>query len=374
MKQALALVEVQHAITPQDPGPPVPPLEPEVPVFSAPTDEDSPSVDDLESPSPGDVQSWLDSSSAKASGLNPEFADSTSIYLIGTPKLLPASANPSITSSGNRSPQSSTMHRPVAVPMVSPIKEESDAIGQMAAIKPNPGVRKEAPPVSHVLKMIVLGDASVGKTAIIQRFVNGSFQLLPYKPTVGADFYSQKLEFTSKATGETSFLTLQIWDTAGQERYKSLASSFYRGADICVIVEDATRSQPIQTVSQWHEDFIRHAAPFEPETFPFVFLLNKADLLSDSEAISLESKWQSAVSEKFNVPRSRAALVSAKTGENVEAALFLGAKVGAQRALSASNQVQGQRNGMLPPSQGGLIINLNNQVRNPDDDSCLSQC
>jgi Ras-related protein Rab-7A len=304
----------------------------------------------------------------------PDFGDSTSIYIIGTPKLLPSSTNPSITSSGHRSPHSSGIHRPVAVPMVSPIKEESDAIGDMAAIKPRPGVRKEAPPVSQVLKMIVLGDASVGKTAIIQRFVNGSFQLLPYKPTVGADFYSQKLEFTSKATGDTIFLTLQIWDTAGQERYKSLASSFYRGADICVIVEDATRSVPIETVAQWHEDFLRHATPFEPETFPFIFLLNKADLLSDSEAISLESTWQKTVANKFNVPRSRAALVSAKTGENVEEALFLGAKVGAQRALYSNNQIRAQRGGLLPPSQGGLIINLNNQMRNPDDDGCLSQC
>lgn len=289
-------------------------------------------------------QSWLDSASARGDG--GELNETTSVYHIGTPTLVPSSANPSMSSGTTR---------------ISPIREESEDLGQMTTVKPVPGVKKE---VSQVLKMIVLGDASVGKTALIQRFVNGTFQALPYKPTVGADFYSQKLEFTSKSFGETVFLTLQIWDTAGQERYKSLASSFYRGADICVIVEDCTRSSPLNTVAQWHEDFLRHAVPMDPETFPFVFLLNKSDLLSEADDLgALETSWQSSVAETFSVPKSRAALVSAKSGECVEEAFFLAAKMGAQRALNATNQVRRQQN-------AGLVINLNRSES--DDDPC--QC
>jgi small GTP-binding protein len=285
-----------------------------------------------------------------------QLADSTTVYHIGTPTLFPSSANPSITLSTSSDPPEKL--NPV---ILSPLLDESNALGRMVSVKPVQGQKTSS---SHVLKLIVLGDASVGKTALIQRFVNGFFQPLPYKPTVGADFYSQKLEYTLPASGETITLTLQIWDTAGQERYKSLASSFYRGADICVIVEDCTKPDHLKSVAQWHEDFLRHAAPFEPESFPFMFLLNKSDLLGDAEAVALEKNWRKQVSDRFGVPKSRAGTVSAKSGENVEDSLFLATKIGAQRTLKSYNQIRAQ------PTGG--VINLNN--RPGEEDSFFNNC
>ena len=61
-----------------------------------------------------------------------------------------------------------------------------------------------------------------------------------YKPTIGADFHSKRLEVIDESDGEMKNVTLQIWDTAGQERYQSLGRQFYRGAEACVLVFDIT--------------------------------------------------------------------------------------------------------------------------------------
>ena len=78
---------------------------------------------------------------------------------------------------------------------------------------------------------------SVGKTSIIQNYIRKTVYQA-YKPTIGADFFSKKLEIP---IGEdTYYVTVQIWDTAGQERYQALGTAFYRGAEACVLVFDIT--------------------------------------------------------------------------------------------------------------------------------------
>ena len=62
--------------------------------------------------------------------------------------------------------------------------------------------------------------------------------LTAYKPTIGADFFSKKLEIAMEEEQYT--VTIQIWDTAGQERYQALGTAFYRGAEACVLVFDIT--------------------------------------------------------------------------------------------------------------------------------------
>lgn len=173
-----------------EPSPYAGPVQMEVPVFAPPRPETVPVVVD---PGPD----WYQTSSEVASVGGDEAA---SVYHIGTPNLAPSSAQPS---GGSLDETPFSRSAPVdAIP-------EED-LGDITAASASPGRRN---PSSQVLKLIVLGDASVGKTALIQRFVNGTFQALPYKPTVGADFYSQKLEYTSKKSGERTMITLQIWDT-----------------------------------------------------------------------------------------------------------------------------------------------------------------
>ena len=73
-------------------------------------------------------------------------------------------------------------------------------------------------------------------------------------------------------------VTLQIWDTAGQERYQSLATSFYRGAEACVLVYDVTNRESFDNLEKWLKAFLIKTNPPKPETFPLAILGNKIDL------------------------------------------------------------------------------------------------
>ena len=88
-----------------------------------------------------------------------------------------------------------------------------------------------------LLKVIILGDSGVGKTSLMNQFVNKKFSN-QYKATIGADF------LTKEVMVDDRLVTMQIWDTAGQERFQSLGVAFYRGADSCVLVLCAAPSAP----------------------------------------------------------------------------------------------------------------------------------
>ncbi|KAJ1494400.1 P-loop containing nucleoside triphosphate hydrolase protein [Baffinella frigidus] len=82
-------------------------------------------------------------------------------------------------------------------------------------------------------KVVVLGDTGVGKTCLVQRFVEGKF--VPHgASTIGASFMVKKMNI------DGAKLTMQIWDTAGQERFRSMAPMYYRGAAAAILVLDVT--------------------------------------------------------------------------------------------------------------------------------------
>jgi Ras-related protein Rab-7A len=130
-----------------------------------------------------------------------------------------------------------------------------------------------------VLKMVLLGDAGVGKSALMQRFVQNKFSG-QYHPTVGADFASKEILVHGR------LVTLQLWETAGQERFKSLGTAFYRGADACLLVCDVTDARSFERLDAWREDFLLHAALPDVATFPFVVLANKVDLVAQRQVSS----------------------------------------------------------------------------------------
>ncbi|KAL3321058.1 Ras- protein Rab-7A [Cichlidogyrus casuarinus] len=122
-----------------------------------------------------------------------------------------------------------------------------------------------------MLKMIILGDTGVGKTSLMNQFVNQKFSN-QYKATIGADFSTKDVEINNKK------VTLQIWDTAGQERFQSLGVAFYRGADCCVLVFDLTQLDSFKNLEQWYNRFIIQANPQNQAKFPFILIGNKSDL------------------------------------------------------------------------------------------------
>ncbi|ETO12100.1 putative Ras-related protein [Reticulomyxa filosa] len=106
-----------------------------------------------------------------------------------------------------------------------------------------------------MLKIIVLGDSGVGKTALLNSFAG-----------------NRLTKFTNQQLG--------VWDTAGQERHLSLGSAFFRGADACVLVFDCTNESSFRNIGAWRNHFIHDFGSFDPKTFPFLLCGNKCDLLS----------------------------------------------------------------------------------------------
>mmetsp|Transcript_13773 Transcript_13773/g.18943 ORF Transcript_13773/g.18943 Transcript_13773/m.18943 type:complete len:205 (-) Transcript_13773:268-882(-) len=159
-----------------------------------------------------------------------------------------------------------------------------------------------------LLKVILLGDSSVGKTSLMVQYVNKKFNN-QYKATIGADF------LTKEVMVEDRLVTMQIWDTAGQERFQSLGVAFYRGADCCVLVFDVTAAKTFENLDCWREEFLIQAGPKNPEDFPFIVLGNKIDK-EDKRVIS-EKRAQAWCAQKGNIPYFE---TSAKEGIKVEQA------------------------------------------------------
>jgi small GTP-binding protein len=120
---------------------------------------------------------------------------------------------------------------------------------------------------SRSVKLVLLGDAGVGKSSLAQRFVAGSFK--PYnESTVGASFMSKLV-----MVDDTPF-KYQIWDTAGQEKYRSLAPMYYKGAAACVLVYDITKPHTFETLKDWVAELQTHG----PKDIVITIAGNKADL------------------------------------------------------------------------------------------------
>ncbi|KAH0809671.1 hypothetical protein MTP99_004412 [Tenebrio molitor] len=201
-----------------------------------------------------------------------------------------------------------------------------------------------------LLKVIILGDSSVGKTSLMNQYVNRKFSN-QYKATIGADF------LTKEVTVDDRTVTMQIWDTAGQERFQSLGVAFYRGADCCVLVFDVTAPNTFKSLDSWRDEFLIQASPREPENFPFVLLGNKVDL--EPRAIS-SKRAQQWCQMKNNIPYFE---TSAKEGLNVEQAFLAIAK----NALAQQNSTVDLYNEF--PDQIKLT-NTNKPSSNGDSCAC----
>ncbi|EGG14078.1 Rab GTPase [Cavenderia fasciculata] len=133
-----------------------------------------------------------------------------------------------------------------------------------------------------VLKIVIIGEKSVGKTSILKRYVDQRF--VPMKPTIGIDFVNKDVMVHDR------LVTLQLWDTSGQERFRSLDISYYRGADCCVLVFDVTNEKSLQDLIIWRNDFIEKIGVQNQDTFPFVVLGNKVDeesrVVSEKQALN----------------------------------------------------------------------------------------
>lgn len=160
-----------------------------------------------------------------------------------------------------------------------------------------------------LLKVIILGDSGVGKTSLMNQYVNKKFSK-QYKATIGADFLTKEVMIDDK------LVTMQIWDTAGQERFQSLGVAFYRGADSCVLVYDITDPKSFEALESWMDEFLVQAAPRNQDEFPFVVIGNKVDLAASRRQVS-EARAKAWCKSKNDIPYFEC---SAKDAVNVDQA------------------------------------------------------
>ena len=118
------------------------------------------------------------------------------------------------------------------------------------------------------LKLLIVGDSSVGKTNFVHRFIEDKFNK-NYMTTSGVDLKTKDLEIKNKK------IRIQIWDTAGQEKYKAITSHHYRRAVGALIVYDVTKRSSFDNVLKWFSDLKSKA---EKECI-IALIGNKIDLL-----------------------------------------------------------------------------------------------
>lgn len=150
-------------------------------------------------------------------------------------------------------------------------------------------------------KILLLGDANVGKTSLRSQFIHHRFSSA-YRATVGGDFLTAKVstsyaprrlpedshdsnnssvinsdnnrdlfshaQYTSRSSfsqsAEPETVSMQIWDTAGQERFDSLCTIVFRGTDVAILVYDVTDATSFSHLRKWLDDFINHALVRNP--------------------------------------------------------------------------------------------------------------
>jgi Ras-related protein Rab-1A len=106
----------------------------------------------------------------------------------------------------------------------------------------------------YVFKVIIVGEAGVGKSCLLRRYADQSFTE-NYINTIGVDFKVRTLDVNGRT------VKLNIWDSAGQERFRTIVNTYYRGAHGICVVYDITDTESFEKVGDWLHDVGELAEP-----------------------------------------------------------------------------------------------------------------
>ena len=169
-----------------------------------------------------------------------------------------------------------------------------------------------------VMKLVLCGDGSVGKTALRHRYLGFGFKS-QYMMTIGAEFSIKDVKWNKGPMAGTS-TKAQIWDLAGQQRFSNVRPLYYIGSHGALLVYDVTVSNSFENLINWLKEIKTHVG-----VVPVAVIGNKIDLRDYADnpistemghefAHMIKEEW---LNNSYEVPFVE---TSAKTGENVEIA------------------------------------------------------
>ena len=194
-------------------------------------------------------------------------------------------------------------------------------------------------PVTSI-KLVLLGEAAVGKSSIVLRFVSNDFSENK-EPTIGAAFLTQRVNI------DDHIIKFEIWDTAGQERFASLAPMYYRNAQAALVVYDVTKPQSFIKARHWVKELHEQAS----KDIIIALIGNKIDLLDDDPDERKVSKEEAEkLAEEENLLFFE---TSAKTAVNINE-VFL--KIGENIPLKNSNDTNKNLDGLNVTDNQGVNL------------------
>jgi len=150
-----------------------------------------------------------------------------------------------------------------------------------------------------MIKLLIIGDSSVGKTCLLQKFCDGIYADT-HIATIGIDFKIKTIDVENKK------IKMQIWDTAGQEKFKSIVQTYYKGAMGIIVVYSIGDRRSFSNVEAWMKQIKQNAAP----DIAIILVGNKSDLpdrqveASDGEDLARRHKikfFETSAKEGYNV-------------------------------------------------------------------------
>jgi small GTP-binding protein len=174
---------------------------------------------------------------------------------------------------------------------------------------------------SRELKVILVGNAGVGKTSIARHYCGMSFSY-DMTATLGVSHLRKVIQIDGCA------VELKLWDTAGSEEYAPLVPLYIRGAHIAIITASVLDGRSIENLPKWKQSVIN----IEPNCV-LLLAINKMDMAEEVDV-------RDTLTERFQATFPLIFFTSAKTGEEIEGMIGLGAvQAIRERAFVANEQL-----------------------------------
>ena len=190
----------------------------------------------------------------------------------------------------------------------------------------------------YLFKLLLIGDSGTGKSCLIMRFADDSFNA-SFIATIGVDFKIKTINV------DGSKIKMQIWDTAGQERFRTIVSSYYRGAHGIIVVYDVTDRQSFTKIQHW----LKEIENYGTDRVRKLIVGNKCDL-ADKRVVDFASA--KAFADELGIPIMEA---SARSKINVDE-IFL------RIARNILEKIRSESSGHSSPNNTGLV-----RVQRPEE-------